>query len=60
VIRVTAAFRHIVETHISAAGTAMNRYKVIQKVAVVVKKATHTFGHCSPPANSLIREEMQS
>jgi hypothetical protein len=49
VTRITAAFRLIVETYISAAGNAVNRYNVIHSVAVVVKIATPYFGHRSPP-----------
>jgi hypothetical protein len=55
VTRITAAFRLIVETYISAAGNAVNRYSVIHSVAVVVKIATR-FGHRSPPANLLERK----
>jgi mono/diheme cytochrome c family protein len=40
---ITAAFRLIVETYISAAGNAVNRYTLIHEVAVVVKTTTRYF-----------------
>jgi len=50
VTRVTAAIRLIVETYISAAGNAVNRYTLIHEVAAVVKIATRYFRHRSPSA----------